>query len=104
MIFDKLTFLAVLTPNRGAARRLAERWAAAAEREPALVADVIRMSGILAGHPRTFEDGQEVMAPIDPVRLAIDQGRRELGQELLALMNINAAELQQLVETNNDLD
>ena len=104
MIFDKITILRQLSPNRRAAQRLATRWAAAAEREPALAQDVIRMGGILAQRAKTFEDGVEVQLPIDPIRLAVERGRAELAQELLALMSINPFELQQIVETNNEID
>lgn len=104
MIFDKITILRQLSPNWRAGQRLAMRWMAAAEREPELVNDVIRMGGILAQRPKTFADGVEVLDPIDPIRLAVDRGRAELAQDLLALMNINPFELQQIMETNNDTD
>ena len=106
MIWDKILTLMKLTPgNRRAAQRLASRWSAVAEEQPALVQDVIRLGGVLAEEPKRFdEEGYEVLDPIDPYRMAIERGRRELALELLALMSINGAELQQLMEQNSDLD
>lgn len=104
MIFDKLRILRMLTPTRRAAHRLATRWVSAAENDPALVEDVIRLSGILAQRPKRFDAGVEVVEPIDATRVLIDRGRQELGQELLALMSINAFELSQLTEQNHDTD
>lgn len=96
MILDRLSILRVLSPQRRAAAALAARWQRAADRDPELISDVIRMGGVLAKSPARFVDGVEQPDPIDPIRLARDQGRRELATELLALMSIGPQELNDL--------
>ena len=104
MIIDKFTLLALVAPRQAAAHRLAVRWSAAASRDPALAEDIIRLGGILAHRPMRMEDGVEIPDPVDPIRLAIQQGRRELAQELLAAMSITPFELSQLVERDDEMD
>ena len=96
MIFDRFTLLRALSADRRAAAKLAARWSKAADREPELVSDVIRLGGILSRTPARFVDGVEAPDPIDPIRLARDQGRRELATELLGLMSIGPQELNEL--------
>jgi len=97
MIWDKLSILRTIFPSREAASVYAARWKAASDRERALVADVIRLSGLLAQQPR--QDAE--VAAIDPNRLAYEAGRRDLGLEILALMNLTHTELGNLMEDNN---
>ena len=104
MIFDKWSLLRILSPDPNAAGRLASRWAAAAEGEPALVSDIIRMGGVLAQGAREFEDGVEKPLPLDPYRMAEEKGRREFALELLALMSFSPHDLRQLMEQNSDFD
>lgn len=98
MIFDRLTIFRTLFPTRDAAGPVALRWTQAAGRSPELIEDVIRMGGVLAKAPARYVEGVEAVDPIDPIRLARDQGRREMALELLALMTINGAQLADLLE------
>lgn len=103
MIFDRLTLFRALFRRREAAGPVVARWAAAAEREPELVADVIRVGGVLAALPARYADGVEVSEPFDPIRFGRIQGRRELALDLLAMMTIGGHDLQRLME-NDDAD
>lgn len=77
------------------------RWTKAKEDDPAIMRDVIVLGGVLAMEPRSFDEfGQENPDPIDPVRLAVERGRRELALELMALMSVNAYELSKIAERN----
>lgn len=98
MIWDKITFLRNgLFQTRNEHADYGIRWQAAANRERSLVADVIRLCGLLTQQPR--QDAE--VAAIDPLRLAYEAGRRDLGLELLALMNLTHTELANLMEDNN---
>lgn len=75
--------------SRGrAARDVARRWRAARDRSPELATDLMRMGCVM----------QPVGAPLDPQRLAYEAGRRDLAQEMLALMNISIDELNELAQ------
>ena len=98
-VLDKVTVLRLLTASRRDAYRLAARWAAAGQREPELVADLVRLGGILELRPRVLgSDGVEAPDPIDPIRLAVDRGRAELAKELLALMGMTPFDLKLMME------
>ena len=103
MILDRLSILKRLFPTPKAAQDVAGRWQRAAARDPELVQDIIRMGGILAQRTRTFDDdGVEVLSPIDPYRLAEENGRRELAIELLTMMQIDPYQLSKLTEDNSE--
>lgn len=89
-----------LFPSRDAVDPVAARWTRAAEDQPELVADVIRLGGILAHDPDIFEDGLPI-GPVDPIRMAKQQGRRELAIELAALMTLTGYNLSKLMETDD---
>jgi len=97
MIWDKLAILRTIFPSREGASVYGARWKSAADRERALAGDVIRLSGLLALQPR--QDAE--VASLDPIRLAYEAGRRDLGLELLSLMNLTHTELANLMEDNN---
>jgi hypothetical protein len=103
MIWDKLAFLRALFPARAAAAQVAARWYKARSREPELMADVIRLGGLLTAQPY---DPDAPTAPIDPQRLAYEAGRRDLALQLAALMGLTLTELNSLMESNDvqDLD
>lgn len=69
-----------------AARVLARRWTDAQRRDPALAQDIIRLGGVLS----------PTGAPLDAARLAYEAGRRDLAQELLALMTLSPDEINDL--------
>jgi hypothetical protein len=105
MILDRLTILQRMFPSARAAQKVAQRWHRAATKDPELVQDIIRMGGILAQRTRTFDaDGVEVLAPIDPYRLAEENGRREFAIELMTMMQIDPYQLSQLTEDNSETD
>lgn len=97
MIWNRIALIASFIPSRRAAQAVAARWSAADERDPELARDLIRMGGVLAKQPARFAGGVEVVEPIDPIRLARAEGRRELALELLALMKVGAFELSDLM-------
>lgn len=80
------------------------RWTQAAGEDPELVTDIIRFGGVLDPDPfATGHDGLEALDPIDPIRMAKQQGRREFAQELLRLMTIDPRTLANLMETNDEI-
>lgn len=98
MIFDRIGIIQALFPARAAAAEVATRWKRAAAKDPELIADAIRLGGVITLQPDTFEGGVPIGAPIDPVRLAYEAGRRDLAVQLIALMGLTYTELQSLME------
>lgn len=98
MIFDRLGIIRALFPARSAAAEVAGRWRRAAAKDPELIGDAIRLGGVIAIQPDTYEAGVPMGAPIDPVRLAYEAGRRDLAVQLIALMGLTTTELQNLME------
>lgn len=98
MIWSRLPFLLALfapaPPTDAEAADCARRWWRAAEREPQLAEDVIRLSGVLVA--QGVDAGGEVL-PIDTMRLAYEAGRRDLGLQLLAMMSLSVAEMNSLM-------
>ena len=76
----------------------ARRWWKAAQADPELLGDVIRLGEIFTTQP--FAGGQ-LAAPIDPLRLAYEAGRRDLALQLATMMTISIHDLNQLMETND---
>lgn len=102
-LFDRFGLMATLFPARAAAAKAAARWSRAAAREPDLVADLIAMSGLLSNTPDDYEAGVPLGAPVDPVRLAIERGRRDMARQILALMSITPFQLSQMMEDEHDV-
>ena len=96
-MFDVFGILRSFLPDPRAAQVVSLRWQRAAHAEPQIVQDVIVMGRVLAKQPAEFENGQEVPAVIDPSRVLMDAGRRELALELLALCKVDAAALAALI-------
>lgn len=101
-IFNPLTVIQAATGNRGAARDISARWRRAVAADPELMADVIRLGGLMGQSPRRFEAGQEVLDPLCPIRMGVDAGRRDLATEILALMNIDENDLRDRLETDHE--
>ncbi len=103
MIWARLPFLRALfapaPPTDAEAADCARRWWQAAEREPRLAEDLIRLSGVLVA--QGVDGGGEVL-PIDTVRLAYEAGRRDLGLQLLAMMSLSVAEMNSLMRDDDD--
>jgi len=101
MILDRISIFQAMFPRRQIAADVALRWQRAFARDPALAADVIGLARILTLRPALFQDGAEVPEPIDPVRLAYEQGQRDLGVKLIALMGVTNTELANLMEVDD---
>jgi hypothetical protein len=102
-LFDRIGLIRALFPTPATGGAAARRWSRAALAEPELAADLIRLSGLLAIQPDIWLDGQPTNAPVDPIRLAINDGRQDLARQLLALMGTTPRELQSMME-NDDVD
>ena len=74
------------------------RWKVAAEREPELAEDLIRLSGLLQAQAVTAEG----VVPMDASRLAYEAGRRDFGLQLLAMMYLDPAELNSLMRDTDE--
>lgn len=98
MILDRLGIIRAMFPSKSVASDVAARWKRAALKDQDLIADVIRMGGVIALQPDTYEQGVPIGAPIDPVRLAYEAGRRDMAVQLVALMGLTNTELQSLME------
>lgn len=97
MIFDKFGILRGLFPTKPTAGASAKHWRAAATRDPELLADVLRLGGVLVTQPMI--DGE--VAPLDPLRLAYEAGRRDMAVQLATMMNLTIHELNSLMEDND---
>lgn len=102
MIQNRLTLILSAIPHGRAAARMASRWQRAAGADPELIEDLIRLGGVLAKQPAEYAGGIEKLVPIDPVRMARNEGRREMAVELLAMMNVTPSEIATLLETETD--
>lgn len=104
MIFNRLDILRFLTRGNDAAIPDASRpWRQAARDYPVLPVHLIQLGGILTIRAERIEGGTVAPDPIDPVRAAYDEGKRAMAIQLLALMGVTPTELNQLMETNDDL-
>lgn len=97
-VFDRLGILRTIFPAKAAAADAGVRWTRAARANPELMADVIRMGGLLTLTPDEYANGVPLGAPIDPCRQSYDKGRADLAKQLCALMGLNRTELQSLME------
>lgn len=105
MTLDRLSIFRAMFPFRGGkkiAGIMAARWQRAHVRDPALAGDIIELGRVLSLRPGLFEDGVEIPEPIDPVRLAYEQGKRDLAVQILALMGVTNSELEKLMEMDSD--
>lgn len=97
MIWNPLTVLFGATDAPAHANALAARWQRAASDDRRLIEDLIQLGRIMESLPIEKRDGVSFRAAVDPNQLMIDQGRRELALELLALMNVDRAVLAQMM-------
>lgn len=70
------------------------RWATAADKDPALIEDLIIMGEIIQIGPM---DENNTLKATD-LELAYDRGRRDLALDLLAMMNLTPYELNKLMK------
>ncbi len=83
---------------KAAAAEPAARWAKAAARDRELLGDVLRLGGVLTTQPLA---GGELSAPIDPLRLAYETGRRDMALQLATMMSLSLPELATMLEIND---
>lgn len=100
MIWNPLTVLFAALPGPEQASDMAARWQQARARDPRLVEDLIALGRIMESLPVEMHDGVRMRAPVDPTQVLIDQGRKELALELLALMEVDRAVLAQMMRDN----
>lgn len=103
MIFGRISLIRSIFPSRSDQADAGVRWVRAARQDPDLMADVIRMGGILVAQPDQYDKGIPLGVPIDPVRLAYEAGKRDLALQLCALMALTPLELQTLMEDINEI-
>ena len=101
MILSARSIVDWLLGTGGTDRAMVRRWTAAFGRDPELAADLIRRGGLLELRPERLENGVVMPDPIDPVRLAYEQGRRALAIELLAVGRISHTDLNELMEQHD---
>ena len=75
----------------------ARRWRQAFLDQPELAGNLIRLGGVLTLPPERLVNGEAMPDPVDPIRMARDEGRRALAIELLALGSIDIEELGALI-------
>ncbi len=97
MNWDRLAILRALFPTKAAARDVSQRWRAIATKQPELANDLIRLGNVLT--MQVVEGGE--LAPVDPIRLAYEAGRRDLALQLLAMMKLTNDEQNQLTESDD---
>ena len=103
MIFRRLPIIRLIFGGNDAdAADAAKRWRRAFVDEPELATDLIRIGGILRLRAVRMVDGVPATDPIDPIRMAYDEGRRAAVIEFLALGGVNHHDLNKLMENNND--
>lgn len=79
-------------------REMARRWNKARLANPELMADVIRLGGVLAAQPMQAGEVQ----PLDPARLSYEAGRRDFALQLLAMMQMSIDEFNLMTERDDD--
>ena len=87
--------------NDAVASEHARRWRRAFADFPELASDVIRLGGILKMLPERLVEGASQPDQIDPLRMAYENGQRDLALKLLALGGISIHDLNQLMENTD---
>lgn len=100
-IFDRFSVLRTTAPTRDIAVESATRWGRAREASPCIVEDLVRLGGVLAMQPATYDGGIALPDPIDPARLSYEAGRRDLAVQLLTLVGVDSYELLSLMENKD---
>lgn len=100
-IFDRRSVLRSAAPAREIAAESARRWGRARDASPGIVEDLVRLGGVLAMQPATYENGIALADPVDPGRLSYEAGRRDLAVQLLTLAGVDSYELMTLMEGND---
>lgn len=85
--------------RKRAAADFAARWRRAYARDPELPRDLIRLGGLLELPTVDLTDGVPAVEDKTPFQLGVEQGRRALALELLALGKIEPHQLDEDLET-----
>lgn len=96
-IVPRLMILMTVARTRREAEDASGRWQRAL-REPGLTEDLIDLGGLLQLQAYDRTDGQPAVAPIDPLKLAYEAGRRDLALQLLALAKFTPETLRSKME------
>lgn len=101
--FDRIGVLRALYPEKHAAADQARLWRRVFTAHPELVESLAILGRLYTMSARAFDEtGTERPEPVDPYRLAREQGRRDLALEILA-HNLSIDELNQLMEASYEL-
>lgn len=89
--------------RRETAEDAGRRWTKAAAREPMLRNDLVELGGLLRGAPVSMSDGA-VIGPgrKDLYQCGVEEGRRALALELLALASLTHEDFLELTEGDDD--
>ncbi|HMO70096.1 MAG TPA: hypothetical protein PKC84_00345 [Paracoccaceae bacterium] len=98
MIWHRIGVLRSLFQARSPAPPGARRRGAGRAAVPEIAEGPIPLGGVMTLQPVRIEAGLPEVAPIDPLRLAYEAGRRDLALQLLALMRLGVPELNSLSE------
>lgn len=97
-LFDRSGILRFIwRRQKNVPRAVVRRWQAAYRADPALADDLIHLGHVLVRRAEYLEDGEIRPDPIDPVRLAYEQGQRDLALAILSLMHLTPFEMNQLM-------
>lgn len=100
-LWSPLGIIAAMTGGRPReAAPIMLRWGKAFDQDARLAEDLIVLGRVLELMPADFDAGEELRTPIDPCRLAYEQGQRDLALRLLALGNVGPHQLYKLTETD----
>ncbi len=99
MIFPRLPLVKhIFRRNPRGAAVEARVWRQAFVDHPGLGPSLIRLSGLMVMRPERLVNGEAQPDPIDPLRMAHEQGQRDFAITLLALGGISISDLNQLIE------
>lgn len=97
-IWSPFSIVRAIFPARDPAHAAAVRWNRVASREPQLANDMIRLGRLLELPDQTFTDGVGVTDDKTQYQLGVEAGRRALALEILAMMKIDPADLEEKME------
>lgn len=101
-IFDRISTWSTFLPAPAIAKDRLVRWAAAADRDPKIVTDLIVLGGVMKMQDFNMVDGSPEPVATSEIQHAYERGRRELALQLLSLAGIGPAELANLLQENFD--
>lgn len=87
-----------------AAGQMARRWTAMLRRHPELREDLIQLGGLLKPNPKLMSGGDPGPADKTPYQCGVDDGRRELAVQILALGSMTNTEINRLMEDDDYAD